>query len=357
MPVPASSLRIDVLTGRQVIVAPDRGRRPGAVSDDPPLSDPADGNPFLEGQEQRTPNERLALRRQGSRPNQPGWLVRVVPNQFPAVTDTESQHTVESAPVVRQRPVAGFHEVVIESPKPTRRMVEQPAAQTARVLLAWQRRVSELERIPSVRSVTVFRNEGFSAGASLPHVHSQILATSTTSPQMDDRLRRSDEHRRQHRTTLLHDLLSSEIDDGSRVVAADSSCVVICPWAGRVSWQVRIAPLPNVSVPFSACPESLLIDMAARLHAAAQAVDDCAGQRAMNVMLVQPPPDNADDGWFLDLTPRSTRMAGYELATDVDIVTVAPEAAAAALRQSFHHDSLTVGEVIPAGYTWCDHRH
>lgn len=333
-------------------MAPDRGLRPGAAGDDPPLSDPAEGNPFLEGQESQTPDERLALRLHESSPNQPGWLVRVVPNQFPAVTGKVAASTSEEGFAVNQLPVCGIHDVVVESPTPCRRLSELSSEQTARVLLAWQRRVLELEQDSSLRSITVFRNEGFSAGASLPHVHSQILALNTTVPQMDVRLQRSAAHRRQSDLSLLQELLEAEIRDETRIVSSDSGCLVMCPWAGRVAWQVRIAPYPVTAVPFSACPESVIIAMAARLHAVTQALDDCAGPRAMNVMLIQPPPEHSDEGWFLDLTPRSTRMAGYELSADVDIVTTAPEAAAAMLRNSMATGTLRASDVIPAGFEW-----
>ncbi|MCA9047781.1 MAG: hypothetical protein KDA89_03585, partial [Planctomycetaceae bacterium] len=82
-------LRTDVLTGRQIIVAHSRGDRPvhvTAVSPDHTSNSSAlFHDPFLEGEEQSTPDETLSLRRDGTAANTSGWLVRVVPNRFPAV--------------------------------------------------------------------------------------------------------------------------------------------------------------------------------------------------------------------------------------------------------------------------------
>ncbi|MEO2036841.1 MAG: DUF4921 family protein [Planctomycetaceae bacterium] len=347
-----SSLRIDVLTGRQVIVAPHRGLRPGARNVDPILADPSRGNPFLHGKESETPGEKLALRRTDTRPNELGWLVRVVPNQYPVVFTDEDISTPTGNGLLRTMPVFGIHEVVIESPTPHRRLSELSAAETARVLLAWQLRVRDLERRPGIQSITVFRNEGFSAGASLPHVHSQILALNTISPQTTVRVQRSISHRRKFGTSLLNDLCKEELTAGRRIVSAESGCLVMCPFAGRVSWQVRIVPQRSARESFSRCSESDLINIAGVLHAATTAIDECAGKMAVNVLLVQPPVSDESDSWFLELMPRSARMAGYELATDVDIVAVAPESAADLLRAAFRHAAPRPTDVVPFGYEW-----
>lgn len=346
----ASSLRIDVLTGRQVIVAPQRNMRPGAASNDPELSDPEHGNPFIEGNESETPNEILALRSVNSEPNKPGWLIRVVPNRYPAVSVQESSAVPGVDGLLEQVRMSGHHEVVIETPTAHRRLSDLTPSETARILLAWQHRVRDLEQQPTVADVTVFRNEGFSAGASLPHVHSQVLALNTVTPQTAERVNRSRDHYQHTGRHLLPDLIDAEVANGQRIIHADSECVVMCPYAGRVSWQVRIAPRSPDT--FSGCSEPVLVAAAAALRAAAAAIDQAVGPLAMNVLLIQPPGTHSDHGWFLDLMPRPARMAGYELATDVDIVTVTPESAAAQLKPHFQATLLPVQEVVPAGYVW-----
>ncbi|MCH2201420.1 MAG: DUF4921 family protein [Fuerstiella sp.] len=347
-----SVLRIDILTGRHVIVAPSRSQRPGAATSDPVLAHPKDGNPYEQGRESRTPDERLALRRIDSRPNTAGWLVRVVPNQFPALVSCCETSTEPHDRYLKSLPAFGTHEVVIESPVAHRRLSALSVAETARILLAWQLRLRDLEQQPDIKSITVFRNEGFSAGASLSHVHSQILATNIIPPQTATRLQRSSHHRKHYGKCLLHDLCETEVADGTRIVSTDPMCIVMCPYAGRVSWQMRIVPRQSAFDSFSNCTNSQLINIAGHLHAAATAIDQCAGQMAMNIVLVQPPIANSTNGWFLDLMPRSTRMAGYELATDVDIVTVAPESAAVQLRRRYQLSVPPPDDVVPPEYEW-----
>src|SRR3954464_8863848 len=79
-------LRIDPLTGLRTIVAGERAVRPGGGmrADPRPPVDPAT-DPFAEGHEDRTPPELFALRPGGGPPDSPGWLVRGVPNLYPAL--------------------------------------------------------------------------------------------------------------------------------------------------------------------------------------------------------------------------------------------------------------------------------
>src|SRR3954468_24671370 len=80
-------LRIDPLSGLRTIVAGERADRPGGGfhADPQPELDP-EKDPFLEGHEDRTPPEVFALRPAGGAENTPGWLVRVVPNLYPALS-------------------------------------------------------------------------------------------------------------------------------------------------------------------------------------------------------------------------------------------------------------------------------
>src|SRR5205085_2897288 len=80
--------RRNPLTGVPVVVAPGRRTRPGAIGHTTRVGDPTDC-PFCAGHEALTPPETLALGRSQDGPDTPGWLVRVVPNKFPAIPGQE----------------------------------------------------------------------------------------------------------------------------------------------------------------------------------------------------------------------------------------------------------------------------
>ena len=131
-------LRIDPLSGLRVIVAGDRGGRPGAFLDVAPRApiDP-DKDPFAAGHEDQTPPEVYALRDNGA------WRVRVVPNLYPALSE-DGAADAGSDPLAggrgepdlfASRPAHGSHEVVVNAPDPVTSLAELQSEQEDRVRL------------------------------------------------------------------------------------------------------------------------------------------------------------------------------------------------------------------------------
>ncbi|MEQ9411251.1 MAG: DUF4921 family protein [Fuerstiella sp.] len=343
--------RIDVLTGRTVIIAAGRADRPLHVATAPVLSSAAD-DPFLEGHEHDTPDECLSLRQIGSPANEPGWLIRVVPNRYPAVA--ESAVTENSS----RTTATGLHDVVIECPDHRVHLSQLSVAELTRVLIAWQRRVQQISAIAPERgiaAISVFRNEGYSAGASLPHCHSQILATDFVGPQLCQRLYKAAAFRQQHRKSLYDDWLMFERKNGRRVVFENEGLAVVCPFASRFAWQTRFCPVGETSTAFCQLATDDLVHLAALMLCLLRSLEQTAGQIDHNLTLTLPPLQQPDAfPWMLDLMPRPSRVAGFELMTDVEIVTVTPETAARQLRDHADRTALAISaaEIVPAGFDW-----
>src|SRR5262245_41119478 len=114
-----SLLRHDITTNNWVIFAPERSKRPDEWK-------PAAGKgvaalptestcPFCPRNERLTGPEIYALR--GNTPqNGPGWRVRVIANNFPALRIEEDNRRLEDGPLFRYMGGCGAHEVIIESP-------------------------------------------------------------------------------------------------------------------------------------------------------------------------------------------------------------------------------------------------
>ncbi|MFY9256675.1 MAG: hypothetical protein WAO83_24690 [Fuerstiella sp.] len=373
----ANQLRIDPFTGRHVIVASGRGSRPVQVVQS--VTSQVNYDPFLEGNEHDTPRERLALRKVGSAENAIKWLLRVVPNRYPAVTDLASNaksgaqrnareckgnsHSAAVAmPAVNllrsklhRQFATGFHEVVVECPDQRTRLSELSTIEVARILFAWQMRLRSLAADPAIRSVNIFRNEGFGAGASLSHCHSQILATDFIPPQLEARLFAEHTHANHSDESLYAVWLNAERADGSRIVNEQRGLVVVCPFASRTAWQARICPTLDRPVPFGELPLTDLMNLAAQLSATIDALAVIAGTVAFNLTLSLPPTHNPTQfPWMLDVLPRPNRFAGFELMTDVEISTTSPEAAAIQYRQvgCWNQSVPPQAEICPAGFQW-----
>jgi len=340
--------RTDVLTGQQVLVAPIRSSRPSAVQSDPPLLSADD--PFVEGNETETPEERLAIRDQDSQPNGRGWKLRVVPNRYPGViprmpeleepesslSDDAPRESGTGCPgnVFPSKPAWGEHDVVIECPDSRSRLAELSTEEVQRVFAAWRARIQQLKSSGRYSSIAVFRNEGFSAGASLAHCHSQIMATEQLTPLDLERHQRAARYRQDTGRDLFHDLMCAERSDGSRMILETAGFIVLCPFAPRTSWHVRFIPRMNPQQSFAETTDDQLLELASLLKQMLDAIEsELRTQFSFNLTLPHPRLDQSPEfSWMLDLLPRIGRSAGWEYLSSVEIVTVTPEHSAGRLR-------------------------
>src|SRR5437867_4100986 len=111
-----SELRKDPVTGRWVIISTERRKRPSDFQLDPVVLMPDRSCPFCQGHEHMTPAEILAIRHNGGGSNQPGWELRVVPNQFP-VLRVEGTLDRQGEGLFDKMSGIGAQEVIIESPR------------------------------------------------------------------------------------------------------------------------------------------------------------------------------------------------------------------------------------------------
>ena len=333
----APEYRTDVLTGLVSLVAPARSARPSARHSEPTIARTDD--PFAEGSEAETPDESFAIRKPGTAANTPGWNLRVVPNRYPAVVPVSDSNpdTNRSNPASDLFPSAaafGAHEVVIECPDSRSRLADLSHAEITQVLFAWRQRIQHLTECNKYQSLAVFRNEGFSAGASLAHCHSQIIAAQALTPLDQQRHEQAVEHRQRTGRELLMDLVEAERGDRQRIIVETKDFLVLCPFASRAPWQVRFVPLLVGPAYFCEASDHCLSELALILKQTIQALEvTLDGTFSFNLILPHPRLDQPPQfRWMLELLPRIGRHAGWEYLSNVEIVTVAPEYAAATLR-------------------------
>src|SRR3954466_3738244 len=113
--LPMPELRKDSIVGRWVIIATDRAKRPITPRGEAQAASSSGFCPFCAGPEDKTPHEILAYRDRNTRPNEPGWRVRVVPNKFPAL-QIEGDLNKRGDGIYDRMNGIGAHEVIIECP-------------------------------------------------------------------------------------------------------------------------------------------------------------------------------------------------------------------------------------------------
>jgi UDPglucose--hexose-1-phosphate uridylyltransferase len=322
-------VRIDPLSGHRTIVAGARVGRPGGeLRAAPPDPIDTDSDPFLEGHEERTPPELYAVRPDGGDANGPGWTSRVVPNLYPALGVDGAEPGADAKPdLFWAGPAHGAHEVIINSPKPVLSLGELRVDEVANAVDTWRERM----RVHADAAYThVIVNERREAGASLPHTHAQLYALEFVPATIArERERFGAYAARTMGGNLLADLVQEEVRRRERIVAIDDEAVLIAPYGARLPYQLMIAPrVPRMRF------EDDGPTAAALLHDALNRLAQRLGSHPPLNLWVRTAPSGAEHYcWRIDIIPRLTHLAGLELGAGVNLNIVAPERAAADLRE------------------------
>ena len=332
----------------RTILAPGRAERPDNFTVKAAEPKGPDKCPFCEGREDRTPPEAYALRPGGGPADSPGWLTRVVPNLYPALGDgggdsggspgAEAGAFASSGDpllasrkagepdLFSSRPATGVHEVIVNAPQHVTAMAELDEAQFAAAVATWRERM----RAHSDASyVQVIVNEGGGAGASLEHSHAQLYALPFVPAAVARERERAGAYaERTAGSGLLGDVLVEEVRRRERLVAIDDEAALICPWASRSPFELRVIPR-RAAASFAEDEGG-----AAMIRTAMRVLADRFGRPPELNLWVRTAPRGADQfHWHVDIAPRLTIKAGFELGTGVDINVYPPEKAAADLKE------------------------
>ena len=331
--------RRDPVTGRWVIVAPERSQRPMQLEGAEPRHRVGKEDrpcPFCVGQERETPNEVYAIREPGTAADGPGWQLRVVPNMFPAVRNAtpRAERAGYSSSLFRSLPGSGRHEVVIESPEHLANPALLPDDLFRDVFIAYRERLIAHAADAALQYVSVFKNVGAEAGASLGHCHSQLVAMPLVPDLIRQELNGSKDHFARTGRCVFCDIVKDELADGSRVVAETANLLAVAAYAGRFSHETWVLPKHHASR-FEGISNGLAAELAGLMKRLVIALDVVLAEPAYNWFLHAAPlrsPELAEYHWHFEVMPRTSRPAGLEWGTGCFVNAVAPETAAEQLR-------------------------
>ncbi len=321
------SLRRDVITGRYVLVAPDRRGSPRDFGVSAVVRD-ASTCPFCPGREEDTA-ETLSTRLDADG----AWRARAFTNRFPMVRRdaTHAHGPGEIAPVVAS---VGAHEVVVETARHGVDLADLSDAHGADVFDLYRERLAVMAAEPGARAALLFKNRGPRSGASLHHAHGQVLSLPVVPPGVGRRDRVSSRHFARHGTGSLTDARDRELDAAVRVVEATDRFVAYCPFAPHRSFETWIVPrFPSPSL--DALAPGDVAAFASLLLRTLRRVLRATGGSDYNLSLRAPALRHRDAPWalwHLEILPRRGGDAGFELTSGMQCVLTPPEESAAVLR-------------------------
>ena len=331
--------RRDPVTGRWVILAPVRSLRPITLAHSAPHSRTGNGRqdcPLCEGSEQFTPSEVYAIRSPDSVPDGPGWQLRVVPNKYPAVHPIAEPSFMSdlNGDLFDSLPGFGEHELLIECPDHEVTPTALTTQEMTRVLTAYRERIRSLARNPLYEYATIFKNVGAEAGASLAHLHSQIITTPVVPEVVRQELESSQKFHARRGKCVFCELIREDLQDRSRVVVESQNFLAICPFAPRFAYEIWVLPKFHDSR-YDAIDLAQLEELAGVMLTTIGKLDLVLNEPAFNYYLHTSPlrSENLPHyHWHFEILPRIARQAGFEWGSGCFINAVLPEKAAADLR-------------------------
>jgi UDPglucose--hexose-1-phosphate uridylyltransferase len=328
-----AELRKDPILGEWIIVAPDRAARP--FDHEQGRDHEHDGTaatdlcPFCKGNETATPDAVLTIPSGNSPDSSPDdWAVRVIPNRYPAVSASAEETSRDE--FFERMPATGYHEVIVESPSHDVSLQCLSDDQFVHIVRAWRDRLAVVSSDESIAHTMIFKNEGSAAGASLEHVHSQLLATTFVPAAIESELAAGHAHFQRTGSNVWSDVLDRELAERARIVSSDDQFVLLCPFASRFSGQMQIVPRRPMPGFESTC-ETELQDFAGLLKQAVGCFHRVFPEAPFNLGLhTAPPRDSRRDSyrWHLMITPRLTGIAGFEIGSGSWINVSTPEESA-----------------------------
>ncbi|MBA3678991.1 DUF4921 family protein [Candidatus Saccharibacteria bacterium] len=242
--------------------------------------------------------------------NHNNWLVKVVENKFPSLSPDNPK-------------AYGKQEIVIDTPLASTPLSKLSEAQIVNVLNIYQKRTVDLLAQNGIEYVMVFRNDGYEAGASLAHAHSQIFAL----PMIPQKFKRESDvveayYKENHRDPY-DDIIAYEKRTKSRVIAENDHILVFCPYASQ--WPFEFWMVPKR-------PITSIIDLSStELNAIAQSLKrnlQKLTQHKISYNLYLENGVSPHHRFCLKVCGRSNIWGGFEVATGMSINTVPPESAA-----------------------------
>ncbi|MBA3282551.1 MAG: DUF4921 family protein [Acidimicrobiia bacterium] len=313
-----NQLRLNPLTGRWVTVATGRASRPADFARDraPVETSPVTPCPFCPGHEEELPP---ALETYGHRGE---WLLRVVPNRYPAFEGAGPMLVEHLGPLFASAPATGIHEVLVFTPDHRQSWADLDDRQVGVTMAALRDRFEDHAHAPGIRYTQAIVNHGRAAGASLEHPHSQLLGISFVPGELVEEIAG---FRRFSGACLLCATIDAERAAGHRVVSDKDGVVVVAPWWSGAPFELLVIP-ENHEGHLRRAAATDLASVGHAIRDALHRIRELLGDVPYN-LVVHTLPHHAHDPfhWHVHVVPRVHSVGGFEEGTGVPINIVAPE--------------------------------
>jgi UDPglucose--hexose-1-phosphate uridylyltransferase len=227
----------------------------------------------------------------------------------------------------------GNHEVIVESPNHNENPADSDLFQLELVIRAYIDRLKDLQSKPYIKYVSIFRNFGKEAGASLSHAHSQIIATPIVPTIIQEEMDASKAFYNDHGKCIFCEIIKQEAK-GSRIIYENTNFLVFTPYASINPMEFWIFPKKHASNILNLDSQEISA-LARTLKTSLKALKDLVNDPPYNYGFHLATNEEAKDHyhWHLEVYPKLSIWAGFEMSTGIFINTIPPETAAETFRK------------------------
>lgn len=315
-----SELRFDIINKDWVVVAEGRGKRPEDFK--------------REKIDEAIDNMPCAFCDYFTEPNFLDKNFAVIPNKFPAFYSQKNIEIKNENTLFQRMPSIGFHEVVIFNDH-LKQLTDFSQNEWEELLGVYQQRYITLAKEKTVSYVSIFHNHGKMAGASLAHPHSQIIAIPFFDKNLATSLNSAKDFFKEKSQCLFCAINRAEKSLKTRIVFENSNFLAICPFASKVNFEVTIVPKNHLPY-FEKITKEEKSDLAQIFNKVLKKISRGLEFPDYNFYLHTSPCDDREYPffhWHFTIILRISLWAGFELGTDIEIITMSPEKSAEYLRK------------------------
>ena len=252
---------------------------------------------------------------EGEKDRVKGWVVRCFPNKFPALTPEPPPPLCMKWRRLGCMDGYGYHEIIVESPRHIMGFAQFTEDEITLVMKVYKDRVSHYLSDPKIKYVSLFKNCGKSAGASLYHTHTQLIALPIMPPKIEA------EERCMKRECPMCDILENESED--RIIDENENFMILSPYCARFPFESWIIPKRHVKDILS-LTEKELTELGLAILRFIRAMNKMVGDFPYNLVFYQHP-HSEHYHTSVRIFPKLSTPAGFELNTDIFINVMPPE--------------------------------
>ncbi len=330
-----SELRQDLVSGDWIVIAPRRAKRPHQLfkKESKRKKAPLKDCPF-ENLKKSGQKEPILIYPQPTMPTG-RWDVVIVENKYPAFI-----HKNACGEIFKTGPYSviegiGHQDLVIT--RDHHKNFAHLDGETANLVFqAFRDRYLMLYDDSCIAYISIFHNWGPKAGASIYHPHYQLIAIPVVPPDVGHSLDGSARYFHKNKKCVHCTMIEWEKKKKERIVYENQGAIAFTPFVSREPFELRIFPKKHLPYFENTMDEDLewVVDA---LQKSLMKIEKRLNDPDYNFFIHTAPIKDKNKynhyHWHVEIQPKISISAGFELGTGIEITVVDPEEAARILKK------------------------